>query len=401
MCLFSRVLLVLVGESRIESWSVHADGMNMMKCPACNTPLKRNGKTSSGSQRWRCKECGRSKVGKIDNSAKELNRFLSWLLSRQRQKDMPGAGRTFRRHAAKFWCLWPFSPIVNEVHDVVFVDGIHLGRKAVVLIACTRQHVLGWYVARSENVNAWKALLDRIAPPLLVVSDGGSGFKTARAASWPGTQVQRCTYHAFMQVRRYITMNPKLPAGKQLGRIARDLLHVHNVEESLQWLVGFNNWCLEWEAFLAEETINEYGTRCLTHEKLVRARDSLIRLIKSGNLFTYLDPDLADQTLTCLPAMNNQIEGGINAQLRAMLKDHRGMSLARRIKAIFWWCYQHIENPATPAEILKIMPTDAQLEEYYLNQENLHITQRNLPGWGDAITWNELHHTTPYNNTWD
>ncbi|WP_211580360.1 IS1 family transposase, partial [Mobiluncus mulieris] len=86
--------------------------MNMMKCPACNTPLKRNGKTSSGSQRWRCKECGRSKVGKIDNSAKELNRFLSWLLSRQRQKDMPGAGRTFRRHAAKFWCLWPFSPIV-------------------------------------------------------------------------------------------------------------------------------------------------------------------------------------------------------------------------------------------------------------------------------------------------
>ena len=187
VCLFFRVLLVLAGESPVESWSVHADGMNMMKCPACNTPLKRNGKTSSSSQRWRCKECGRSKVGKIDNSAKELNRFLSWLLSRQRQKDMPGAGRTFRRHAAKFWCLWPFSPIVDEVHDVVFVDGIYLGRKAVVLIACTRQHVLGWYVARSENVNAWKALLDRIAPPLLVVSDGGSGFKTARAASWPGT----------------------------------------------------------------------------------------------------------------------------------------------------------------------------------------------------------------------
>ncbi|MCV0012174.1 IS1 family transposase, partial [Mobiluncus mulieris] len=63
VCLFSRVLLVLAGESRVESWLVHADGMNMMKCPACNTSLKRNGKTSSGSQRWRCKECGRSKVG--------------------------------------------------------------------------------------------------------------------------------------------------------------------------------------------------------------------------------------------------------------------------------------------------------------------------------------------------
>ncbi|MST50494.1 IS256 family transposase, partial [Mobiluncus holmesii] len=40
-------------------------------------------------------------------------------------------------------------------------------------------------------------------------------------------------------------------------------------------------------------------------------------------------------------------------------------------------------------------------EEYYLNQENQHITRRSLPGWGDGIIWNELHHTTPYNNTWD
>ena len=101
----------------------------------------------------------------------------------------------------------------------------------------------------------------------------------------------------------------------------------------------------------------------------------LIRLIKSGNLFTYLDPDLADQTLTCLPAMNNQIEGGINAQLRAMLKDHRGMSLARRIKAIFWWCYQHIENPATPAEILKIKP---KLFTYAISMPTASLMRRQL-----------------------
>lgn len=33
--------------------------------------------------------------------------------------------------------------LVDEVHEVVFVDGIHLGPKAVVLIAQTREHVLG------------------------------------------------------------------------------------------------------------------------------------------------------------------------------------------------------------------------------------------------------------------
>ena len=24
-----------------------------------------------------------------------------------------------------------------------------------------------------------------------------------------------------------------------------------------------------------------------------------------------------------------------------------------------------------------------------------------IPGWGDAICFNELHHTTHYHNTWD
>ena len=38
----------------------------------------------------------------------------------------------------------PWSPIVDEVHDLIFVDGIHLGRGAVVLIAHTPDHVLGW-----------------------------------------------------------------------------------------------------------------------------------------------------------------------------------------------------------------------------------------------------------------
>ena len=30
-----------------------------------------------------------------------------------------------------------------------------------------------------------------------------------------------------------------------------------------------------------------------------------------------------------------------------------------------------------------------------------YATRGAIPGWGDAICWNELHHTTPYHNTWD
>lgn len=94
---------------------------------------------------------------------------------------MPGGGRSFRRRCEPLWQLWPFSPIVDEVHEVIFVDGIHLGRGAVVLIAQTPDCVLGWYAARSENSRAWEALMSRIAPPALVVTDGGSGFAKALA----------------------------------------------------------------------------------------------------------------------------------------------------------------------------------------------------------------------------
>ena len=131
----------------------------------------RHGKTSTGRQRWRCKPCQITTLNEIDSTAKHLDEFVAWLLGRRRQADMPGGGRSFRRRCEPLWQLWPFSPIVDEVHDVIVVDGIYLGRGAVVLIAQTPDCVLGWYAARSENSRAWGALMSRIAPPALVLTD--------------------------------------------------------------------------------------------------------------------------------------------------------------------------------------------------------------------------------------
>ena len=111
----------------------------------------RHGKTSTGRQRWRCKPCQITTLNEIDSTAKHLDEFVAWLLGRRRQVDLPGGDRSFRRRCEPLWQLWPFSPIVDEVHEVIFVDGIHLGPGAVVLIAQTPDHMLGWYAARSEN----------------------------------------------------------------------------------------------------------------------------------------------------------------------------------------------------------------------------------------------------------
>lgn len=83
--------------------------MNNMTCPSCGSPMKRNGKTGSGSQRWRCVGCGASVAHSIDTAARDLAAFVGWLLSKDSQADMPGQGRTFRRRCARFWAIWPMA----------------------------------------------------------------------------------------------------------------------------------------------------------------------------------------------------------------------------------------------------------------------------------------------------
>lgn len=58
---------------------------------------------------------------------------------------------------------------------------------------------------------------------------------------------------------------------------------------------------MRWEAFLAEKTIGDDGGWGYTHARLVRARNSVNRLLSQGVLFTYTDPDFDG----ALPAMNN------------------------------------------------------------------------------------------------
>ncbi len=81
-------------------------------------------------------------------------------------------------------------------------------------------------------------------------------------------------------------------------------------------------WYEFWDDFLEEVSYVE-GRRVYTHERLRKARSSLIILSNQGTLFNYLDP-----VLTCegaLPRTNNRIEGGINASLCSLLRNHRGM----------------------------------------------------------------------------
>lgn len=374
--------------------------MKHVICPMCGSICIRHGKTGSGSQRWFCKQCRQAFTPKIDNSSKRLRIFLDWLFSKASQKDMPGEGRTFRRNTSRFWDIWPLPPRVEFHSDVVFVDGIYLGQKACVLICCDDEHVLGWYLCRYEHAGAYKALLSRIAEPVVVVSDGGTGFRKAVKKVWPNTEIQRCVFHAFCQVKRYTTSKPNTAAGIELYGLAKDLLHIEESRAADEWIDRFVKWMARHNKFLSQMTYDENGNGRPTHERLIKAQRSILKLIEEGTLFTYLDDDLRTG-IGQIPSTNNQIEGGINSRLRAMLRDHRGMSIERRIKAVFWWCYMHSPKPLSSSEILNLMPTDKSIADIYKRMTKSERWSEIIPDWDDAIVWSELHRSGEFPDSWD
>ena len=99
-------------------------------------------------------------------------------------------------------------PKVEAPWRFVHLDGIHLGGRAVVLMAFDDEHVLGWHLCRAENSRAWWALMSRIAAPEVAVSDGGDGFAKVLRETWLSTRHQRCVFHASYQVRHTLRGGP-------------------------------------------------------------------------------------------------------------------------------------------------------------------------------------------------
>lgn len=165
----------------------------------------------------------------------------------------------------------------GELHRVLYVDGIWVARDLVVLICCSGERVVSWYMARSENSRAWSALMAPIPAPDVVVTDGGSGF--AKAV-------------------------------RELYLIARDLMGIETLHQAELWVERYLGWCGFWADFLEDRTVVD-DRRVYTHERLRRARSSPSSLVSAGTLFTHLDPALAKAGP--LPSTNNMIEGGVNS----------------------------------------------------------------------------------------
>lgn len=272
---------------------------------------------------------------------------------------------------------------------MLFVDGIYITKSLVVLIACTKEHVVAWHLATSECSVSWAALMLKVAPPLMVVTDGGTGFKKAAQAIWPSTRIQRCLVHVKRQVVRKTTMNPKLDCGCELLDLAKRLPRIKDGDNAAAWIAEYATWCSKWERFLREFTLKD-GRKQYVHERLRSAHHSLSALVKDTTLFTFIE--MSEERGGRWDSTNNVIEGGVNSQIRLMLLHHRGLTTIRRVKAAFWWCYLHSEFKVSEAEMLKVMKTDEEVEGLFALASNPKRREDGCPDeYGSAIPeWSEM-----------
>lgn len=292
--------------------------------------MQRRGKTSSGTQRWKCVSCNVSAVKQRPDTAlrHSLQQFVKWLTGVRDQlaiaRELGISRMQLSRRFEPCWSLPAPAPApTTEADHVLILDGVYLsGRTNAVLIARTLTYVRSWDFHERECFRAWDRFLARIPAPAVVVCDGQKGLSEAIKRHWPHTKIQRCLVHVERFVRSCISMRPKTEAGRDLWKLTRALWDVATVADANTWIRRFHVWEQQYADFLKERSYSpETGRWWYTHRTVRAARSHLRNAIP--HLFTFT---VAPET----PRTSNHVEGGTNARLKELIRRHRGLPPERK-----------------------------------------------------------------------
>jgi hypothetical protein len=316
-------------------------------CPTCKTKLKKDGKTASNVQRWYCGMCAKSATKPRPDLSRGFvfERFVSWLFGKASQNELSGASRTFRDQTAWCWNVPIPRVLTGEIHHSIVVDGIRVGGQ-ICLIARTTEFVIAWAWVPYESSAYWDELLRLLPPPTYVVCDGQKGLLRALALCWPTTVVQRCRFHAWLNVKAKLTLHPESKAGQSLLQLARDLQRVRTRRQARRWKRKLKSWYRKHKTFINERTVKVSPEPRKRHWRYTheRTRSAYRQLNK-----------IADDLLRSsykrslqLPGTTNHVEGGINSQIRTRIKLHRGMTNEHQKVLVNWYLYTRTEGQKAP-----------------------------------------------------
>lgn len=352
----------------------------------------KNGTTSAGRTRWRCRTCGASTTQHRPDITRraQLTAFHTWILGTTPQGTSLSTRRQFRRDTSWCWNIPVPQPInTGEIHDVLMIDGTYLQGWRL-LIAYTGTHVTGWQWCDTEKQIAYQHLIHNLTPPRMVIIDGAPGLAAALHATWPNVPVQRCYFHIHHAIRRHLTWAPRLEAGRELLALTTALMRVHTLDEAAAWMGAYAKWESRWESFLKHRTyagshktrpvgISDTHTWWYTHRDLRRARGLYRTLIRTNTLFTWLTLGEPRQ----LPRTTSPLEGGPNKAVKDLLRAHRGLPEHHARRAVEWLLNSLSEFPHDPIALMKA--------EHWASPATVRTTTEEPlgPRLGTSFSWDD------------
>jgi hypothetical protein len=292
------------------------------------------GKTKTGKNRWRCKNCKVSSVKRRkDTTSRNVNAlFKTWILGMNSTKTIAKkkhvSRMTINRRFKEQWKRELHSPFPKLTKDVVIaIDGTTISKDCIVLVAydVISDQPLGWAFVHKEEYATWYPLLleiSKLASVHAVVSDGQKGLCKAVKELFPNIPHQRCIAHIIRLGLIWLTRNPRYEAGVELRKIVRDLCLAKTKELADLWKKSFEEWDVKHQVFLQERSVDIFTHRKrYTHRKLRGVRALIIGAIK--NMFHFTEDPM-------IPNTTNSVEGGINSTLQELIQRHRGLPTEKK-----------------------------------------------------------------------
>lgn len=240
---------------------------------------------------------------------------------------------TIKRQLATIKFGWTQPVVYGE--GVVHIDATYFGRNTGVLLALESgsgrllymKHIAHEHIRDYEDAVAYIDGNGYVIRGIVV--DGLPKLFTA----FSRYRIQMCQFHMVALIRRKLTKNPQLEAGKELLDLVYRLKNMGREAFTQE----FEVWKAKWSTFLKEKTTNELtGHTVYTHRRLRSAMTSISTYLPF--LFTF-------EEVAGMPNTNNMLEGTFT-DMKKTLRNHPGMCEDNRQRMIngFLLAYAKLHN---------------------------------------------------------
>ena len=240
---------------------------------------------------------------------------------------------TIKRILARIKLQWIQPRLTGE--GVIHLDATYFGRNTGVLLALESKsgRVLYMQHIAHEHVSDYEDAINHIHECGYKINGIVIDGLQKLFSTFSGFKIQMCQFHMVAIVRRKLTKNPQLTAGRELLNLTYRMKTMTKIEFTTE----FVKWKEKWHDFLKEKTTNELtGRTVFTHQRLRSAMLSLSFYLPY--LFTFEDVD-------GMPNTNNLIEGTFT-DMKKNIRNHPGMKEESRKRMIdgFFLAYAKTHN---------------------------------------------------------